>query len=44
VAEVAVVVESEVDEDDAKFSVFDVNKELHLSFKYAEVVQDDQGL
>jgi hypothetical protein len=32
------VVESEPDETDAKFSVFDVNKELHLSFKYAEVM------
>jgi hypothetical protein len=38
VAEVAVVIESDADEADAKFSIFDVNKELHLSFKYAEVV------
>jgi len=34
---VAVVVESE-EERDAMFSMKDVNKELHLSFKYAEVV------
>ncbi len=34
------MVESE-DEVDALFSINDVNKELHLSFKYAEVVKED---
>lgn len=37
-----VVVESESEEEtDAKFSIFDVNKELHLDFKYTEFVHQD---
>jgi hypothetical protein len=34
------VVESD-EEVDAMFSINDVNKELHLSFKYAEIVLED---
>lgn len=32
------------DEEDAKFSIFDVNKELHLSFKHEKIVKTEEAV